>query len=411
MRSSTSSSSPDGTPARPGFVRATASDRPGVAQPVPERDIPPRPWPRIFGTAMVLLVIAVGTWEWRMRAVGLEAGDLDDGPSAWAEQRRRVEAGESNVVFVGDSRMLFDSDLDRYEALTGVRPIQLAIAGSNPRPFLVEIADHSRFAGLVVVGIAHTTFFGPDAGLGRGALERYRFESPSVRASFRLHRALSRAFAFLDDRFRFSHLVHFLDDDWRTGVRIGTAERLWKLGVSRDDRQTWLWPRIETDARLRDHQRAAWGLGAGRKPPPITDAAIATAQRELREAVATIRARGGEVVFLRPPSDPHFRVFEEGQMPRAQAWDALLAAGGVHGVHSDDDPVMRALVPPEYSHLSRACATVYTDAYVRALAARTPRVVLRANAPAPLTPGDCGMPPAALAVHSPSTSLAPAVTE
>ena len=382
---------------RPGFVRLTASDRPGVAQPVPERDIPQQPWPRIFAGAMLLMLLAVGAWEWRMRAVGLEAGDIDDGPSAWAEQRRRVDAGESKVVFVGDSRMLFDSDLDRYEALTGVRPIQLAIAGSNARPFLTEIADHSRFDGLVIVGIAHTSFLGADAGLGKGALERYRFESPSVHASFLLHRTLSRAFAFLDDRFRLSHLVHFLDSDWRAGVRIGTAERLWKLGVMRDDRQTWLWPRIETDVRLRDHQREAWGIGAGRRPPPIKQAAIELAQRELRDAVATIRARGGDVVFLRPPSDPRFRVFEEAQLPRAQAWDALLAAGGVMGLHSDDDPVTRELVPPEYSHLSRACATVYTDAYVRALAARTARVVLRAGAPPPLTPRDCGMPPADLA--------------
>ncbi|HEY6942800.1 hypothetical protein [Dokdonella sp.] len=387
----------DRTAVRPGFVRLTASDRPGVAQPVPERDIPPRPWPRIFASAMLLMTVALGAWEWRMRALGLEAGDVDDGPSAWAEQRRRVDAGEAKVVFLGDSRMLFDSDLDRYEALTGVRPVQLAIAGSNARPFLVELAAHSHFDGLVIVGIAHTTFFGADAGLGRDALERYHFESPSVRASFQLYRVLSHAFAFLDDRYRLSRLVHFLDDDWRDGVRIGTAERLWKLGVTQDDRQTWLWPRIETDERVRDHQRAAWGFGPGRAARPIADAAIATAQRELHDAVATIRARGGEVVFLRPPSHPHFRVFEEAQMPRSQAWDALIAAGGVIGVHSDDDPVMRALVPPEYSHLSRACATVYTDAYVRALAARTQRVVLRADAPAPLGPADCGMPPADLA--------------
>lgn len=395
----------DRAPVRPGFVRLTASDRPGVAQPVPVRDIPPQPWPRILASAMLLLAFGVGVWEWRMRAVGLEAGDIDDGPSAWAEQRRRIDVEEPGVVFLGDSRMLFDSDLDRYEALTGVRPIQLAIAGSNARPFLVDLAAHSRYAGLVVVGIAHTSFFGADAGLGRGALERYRFESPAVRASFHLHRALSHVFAFLDDRFRLSRLVHFLDDDWRPGVRIGTAERLWKLGVTRDDRQTWLWPRIETDERLRDHQRAAWGFGAGRPPRPISGEAIATAQRELHDAVATIRARGGEVIFLRPPSHPTFRAFEEAQMPRAQAWDALLAAGGVRGVHSDDDAVMRALVPPEYSHLSRACATVYTDAYVRALAAMTPRVALRAGAPAPLTPADCGMPPEEVA-----SSAAPAPT-
>jgi len=405
MPSSTSSSSPvpDGALAlargeiRPGFARLTASDRPGVAQPVPERHIPPQPWPRIFAAAMLLLAAALGLWEWRMRAIGLEAGDLDDGPSAWAEQRRRIDQENVPVVLLGDSRMLFDSDLERFAALTGTKPVQLAIAGSNPRPFLTELAEHSRFDGVAIVGIAHSSIFGAGAGLGKGALQRYRFESPAVRASYLLHRELSRVFAFLDDRHRLSVAVHQLDEDWRPGVRISTPERLWKLGVMSDGRHTWLWPRIETDVQFRDHQRAAWSFGGARKPPPITDAAIERVEQEVRFAVEKIRARGGEVVFLRPPSHPEYRVFEEELLPRARAWDGLIASANVAGFHYDDDAVMRALVPPEYSHLSRACATVYTDAYVRALANLTPRIALRADAPAELTAADCGMPPADLA--------------
>ena len=33
----------------PSGLRLTAADRPGVAQPVPERDIPDQPWQRRFG--------------------------------------------------------------------------------------------------------------------------------------------------------------------------------------------------------------------------------------------------------------------------------------------------------------------------------------------------------------------------
>jgi hypothetical protein len=78
---SSSISSSDTTTTRPGFVRLTASDRPGVAQPVPVRDIPAQPWPRILAAALSLVLVAMGAWEWRMRALGLQAGDLDDGPS------------------------------------------------------------------------------------------------------------------------------------------------------------------------------------------------------------------------------------------------------------------------------------------------------------------------------------------
>jgi hypothetical protein len=50
---------------------------------------------------------------------------------------------------------------------------------------------------------------------------------------------------------------------------------------------------------------------------------------------------------------------------------------------------MQGLVLPEYSHLSRACATVFTDAYVRAVARLTPRLTLLAQRPSPLAPADC----------------------
>jgi hypothetical protein len=373
---------------RPGFVRLTASDRPGIAQPVPVRDIPARPWPCILAAALSLLLIAMGTWEWRMRALGLQAGDLDDGPSFWAEQRRRIDGGDVAIAILGDSRILFDTDLARFEKVTGVRPVQLAIAGSTALPFLEDLADAPKFKGLAVVGIADRSYFRGSGGLGAVALDRYRFESPAVRASFLLHRALSRVLAFLDQKYRLNALVRLLDGGWRASVQLPINERLWKLGTVTDDRQTFLWARVESDTRVRAHQRAAWG----RFLAPFPAATIMSTVERTRRAVAKIRARGGEVVFVRPPSAPELRLYEEQTVSRAQGWDLLLRRAAVRGVHFDDYPAMQNLVLPEYSHLSRACATVFTDAYARAIASLTPRLTLRADAPPPLSPADCAPP-------------------
>src|SRR5688500_17895194 len=79
---------------RPGFVRLTASDRPGVAQPVPERDIPPQPWGKILLGASMLFVLLMAAWEWHWRSYGaLPAYRNSDG--LWAMQRRRIDQGES----------------------------------------------------------------------------------------------------------------------------------------------------------------------------------------------------------------------------------------------------------------------------------------------------------------------------
>jgi hypothetical protein len=49
-----------------------------------------------------------------------------------AGQARRA-ADHAQVAIVGDSRILFDTDQARFEALTGVRPVQVSFVGTNSR--------------------------------------------------------------------------------------------------------------------------------------------------------------------------------------------------------------------------------------------------------------------------------------
>ena len=89
MPSSTSSSN---SVVRPGFVRLTAADRPGVAQPVPERDVPEKPWGAIGLGAVVLFIVLMAGWEYYWRAFGAVPG-YHNGNDAWALQRRRIDEG------------------------------------------------------------------------------------------------------------------------------------------------------------------------------------------------------------------------------------------------------------------------------------------------------------------------------
>ena len=88
-------------------------------------------------TVGVFVLLAIAAWEWRMRTLELLPGDIQDSASFWAEQRRRVNTENIEVAIVGDSRILFDTDFNRFEALTGVRPLQLALAGQQ-RPALSQ---------------------------------------------------------------------------------------------------------------------------------------------------------------------------------------------------------------------------------------------------------------------------------
>jgi len=347
--------------------------------------VPPRPWPRYLLLVSLLVTVLTGAWEWRMRGLGLLPGDFSNTASTWAVERRRVDTEDAQVVIIGDSRILFDTDLDRFQSLTGERPIQLALQGTNCRPFLEDLAADPHFRGLLIVGIAETSYFRERIGLFEGALKRVRFESPSERVGQWLDHGLSRYLGFLDPEYRLSVLVKRLDPDIRSGVQ-GPYDQVWKINTMGEDRQTWMWSRIETDPRLQAHARAVWN---GFKGDKVDDALIARTLEKTRVAVDAIRARGGEVVFVRPPSAPQLRVNEDQRIPRVRGWDPLLAAAHVQGVHVDDLPGMQDLVLPEYSHLNHACATVFTDAYVRRLTQLTPRLKLRKDAPSPLGAADC----------------------
>jgi hypothetical protein len=377
--------------ALPSGLRLTAADRPGMAQPVPERDIPQQPWRAMALAVTVLVVLLTSLWEWKMRTLELVPGDLGANFDRWAELRRQVDKRNVPVVIIGDSRILFDSDLDRATQLIGVRPLQLAIAGGSGLPILEDIADDPHFKGLAIVGMAETAYFDLQlAGMRpQKALALSHWESPSKRGSFLIHRVLSHGLAMLDDDYELSTLVFRLDHNWRPGAS-DPRNAVWKAQETGADGQTWLWRRLEHDRRLSEHMRNVWFQFFPSQP--LDSQTIVAVSVRTKVAVDKIRARGGDVVFVRPPSAPELRLIEDKHVPRAKAWDAILAYTHTNGIHNDDLPAAQNLTLPENSHLSRACATVFTDAYTRALAQRTRLLSLKPDAPPALSTQDCVQP-------------------
>lgn len=372
--------------ALPAGLRQTAANRPGQAQPVPTRDIPLRPWVKMGTAVLVAVTLLTAAWEWNARAnLHLRAGDLDDSPQAWAEQRRLADAAP--VVIIGDSRILFDTDLERFQQLTGVRPIQNSIVGTNARALLESFANDPNFHGLLIVGLADLSYFRPQ-GVGLGAPYLKNFEKndkPSQLTGLWIDRWLQRRLAFMDSEYRLSRWVTHFDHGIRAKA-YGPYDNVWKLSEVFDGRQYFMWDQIETNVYLRTHARYAWNLFKG---PPLPPFIAKNVVARSAEAVRRIRARGGEVIFVRPPSAPELRSVEDGRLPRAKGWDLLLAGTHAQGIHADDLPQAQNLVIPEWSHLTRKCARVFTDAYVRRVTELTPRLKLRADAPSPLTRTDC----------------------
>ncbi|MBZ5526243.1 MAG: hypothetical protein LAP21_28835 [Acidobacteriia bacterium] len=333
-----------------------------------ERPVPVLPWLRILLVVASTALVLVSAWEIEMRRLGLRAGDLDDERGYWTVERRKVDAGpRDSVVILGDSRILLDTDLDTWQKLTGRRPIQLALLGSNAQPILHDFAADEHFAGLLVIGTAEFSYFGNDGNSVPAVLNYIRTESPSQRSGIRIQKTLSRYFAFLDSNYTLFKLLERHKWPERKGVK-GPYIDVWKISESYDDRQTYLWERIERDDYLRDQSRTIWtDFFAG---PPVKAATVDRVSASTRSDIDRIRARGGEVVWVRPPSGGPLLDIERTRYPRAEVWDKLMHDTASFGVHFEDYPAMQQLRCPDWSHLSRRSATAFTDAYVRVLLER-----------------------------------------
>jgi hypothetical protein len=344
------------------------------------RIVPRLRWRAAGLLALALVVIAVSGWELRMRSLGLHAADIGDGKAYWVVERRKIDAGpRDQVAILGDSRILFDTNLDVWQQLTGIRPIQLALAGTPALPFLTDLANDEHFAGLVVLGMNEPVFFLPVPGIQGDALEYSRIESPSQRVGHQIDLLLQRRLAFLDAEYALFSLIDQLDLSNRLGVDPGYFVAgndylaVWKLAESFADRQTTMWPRFETDAYLQRHAELAWSStitlldDTFAHGAPYPDALIGGMIAKARRDIETIRGRGGEVVFVRPPASGEFLKWERIAVPRATVWERLLRETHSFGIHFEDYPEMRVLVPREWSHLTGADQKLFTRAYVTVL--------------------------------------------
>ncbi len=167
MPSSTSSSE----------AASTASDRPGVAQPVPVRDVPDAAAGALMLLGALLLAAALtGAWEWHWRAIGAVPGQRDD-DAAWARQRRRIDAGEGNATVLHR----FVAHLFRCAAAGVGATFRAASDPACPARArhrclaLEDLAEDQNFKGRLLVGVAPDLFFTGRASRS-SALAGYRKE-------------------------------------------------------------------------------------------------------------------------------------------------------------------------------------------------------------------------------------------
>jgi hypothetical protein len=328
-----------------------------------ERPIPPIPWRGITVVVVLVVIAASAAWEFYCRSIGY-APTLNDSQDLWVQARRRVNP--ESIVIVGESRPLFDLDLDEMQNGLGKRPVQLALAGSCPYPVLADLANDEQFHGTIICSIVPGMFFAPAGPLletSEKALKRYRSQTPAQRLSHRFGMLLEEHIAFLkQEDLTLDVLLKRVPIPNRSYAQIPPTFPPYFQTVDRERRMRMIEQCADPEGPLARKIQQIW-LPLFTPPPPPTyvprevfvekmGKAIEARFHDTAKAVEKLRTRGGKIVFVRFPNGGELKALEDRLNPRARDWERLLKETKAPGIYYEDFPELRDFNCPEWSHLS-----------------------------------------------------------
>lgn len=318
-------------------------------------------WACIGAFAMAFCCAASLESYWRARGF---VPTFNDDKVLWAAKRKEIYKPASQAtVFIGGSRIKFDLDIPTWERVTGEKAIQLAIVATPPRIILRDLANDRNFRGKLIIDVAEAQFFAMDSmrrdRFAKEALEYYYDETPAQSISATLHHLLESRLVFLEEgKFGLINLLNGIQFKNRPGVVFRFPFPA-EFGVCNFNRQNWMTPMFLSNETLLEEQIENWRKSFG-LDRPLTGKAMESFLQQTKKAIDKIRSRGGQVVFVRPPSNGDYLKADTLNFPRREYWDRLLSNTSTAGIHFLDYRETAALVCPELSHLSLQGAAAYT---------------------------------------------------
>lgn len=291
-----------------------------------------------------MLVLAGFELFWRARGF---APSVTNDAELWAVERGRVaRAGPDAVILVGSSRMQLGIDPEALSRAMGSgRPLQLAIAQGPSIPILADLAADPRVTGTIVCEIHPMVYFDSIHQLAAVAAGHLR-----TRARFTLADEVERRLRTFSQQVLVASLpdlspARILRAIERGAWPVPAAVRLDADRFGRSDSS-----RMDLSDGYRAQMRTQW---LGWKGVPASPMEVAYSTAIVNRMVADVRARGGDVMFVRMPVDGDVREREERIVPRVKYWDRFAAGVDAVAIHYADHPELAHFELPDGSHLDQ----------------------------------------------------------
>jgi hypothetical protein len=327
------------------------------------RPVPELPWRGITAAVVLVVIAAASAWELYCRSIGY-GPTLNDNADLWTSARKRVKP--DSIVIIGDSRGLFDLDLDELQKGLGKRPVQLAMGGSCAYPVLADLANDKNFHGTIICSLVPRLFVAPPGtppmDRSEKAVRRSHTQTLAQRASQYLAMPLEEHIAFLkQEELTLDDLLKRLPISNRSYALVSPRLPPYFRTLDRERRARMI-EKCAQPGKLQSTIQQIW-LPLFSPPPPPTyipkeefakqmGQAIEQRFHDVAAAVQKLRNRGCKIVFVRLPHSGGLKALEDRETPRAAFWDRIIKDTTAPGIHYEDFPDLASFKCPEWSHLS-----------------------------------------------------------
>ena len=192
-------------------------------------------------------------------------------------------------------------------------------------------------------------------------------ETPAQRVSSQINRFLESKLVFLDkNSLALNAKLDALELPSRKGVFMMPIFPM-DFGYTTYERQNYMTNRFLVDSNLQNQVKNIWRFFNSFPHQPTSDDDIKAVLQNVKENVDKIKARGGDVLFVRTPSSEFYKDIETKDYSRERFWNPLLAYTNCKGVHYADYQAIDHFICPEYSHLAPQQAYIFTKELIEIL--------------------------------------------
>jgi hypothetical protein len=327
------------------------------------RPIPQVPWRGITVAVVLITIAAASAWELYCRSIGY-GPTLNDNADLWTSARKRVKP--DSIVIIGDSRGLFDVDLDELQKGLGKRPVQLSIGGSCAYPVLADLANDQNFHGTIICSLVPRLFVAPPGtppmDRSEKAVRRSHTQTLAQRASQYLAMPLEEHVAFLkQEELTLDDLLQRLPIPNRSYALVSPRLPPYFRTLDRERRARMI-EKCAQPGKLQSTIQQIWLPLFSPAPPPTyipkeefakqMGQTIEQRFHDVAAAVQKLRNRSCKIVFVRLPNSGELKALEDRETPRAAFWDRIIKDTAAPGIYYEDFPDLASFKCPEWSHLS-----------------------------------------------------------